>query len=44
VACPEEISFRQEWINAAQLEKLARPLSKNGYGKYLLRILEEKVY
>jgi glucose-1-phosphate thymidylyltransferase len=44
VACPEEISFRQEWIDAAQLEKLARPLAKNGYGQYLLRILEEKVY
>jgi glucose-1-phosphate thymidylyltransferase len=44
VACPEEIAFRQEWIGAAQLEKLARPLAKNGYGQYLLRILEEKVY
>jgi len=44
VACPEEISFRQQWIDAAQLEKLARPLAKNGYGQYLLRILEEKVY
>ena len=44
VACPEEIAFRQEWIDVAQLEKLARPLAKNGYGQYLLRILEEKVY
>jgi len=44
VACPEEIAFRQEWIDAAQLEKLARPLAKNGYGQYLLRVLEEKVY
>jgi glucose-1-phosphate thymidylyltransferase len=44
VACPEEIAFRQQWIGAAQLEKLARPLAKNGYGQYLLRILEEKVY
>ncbi|WP_426168223.1 glucose-1-phosphate thymidylyltransferase RfbA [Pseudoduganella sp. R-34] len=44
VACPEEISFRQDWIDAAQLEKLARPLAKNGYGQYLLRILQEKVY
>ncbi|KRB83384.1 glucose-1-phosphate thymidylyltransferase RfbA [Duganella sp. Root198D2] len=44
VACPEEIAFRQEWIDVAQLEKLARPLAKNGYGQYLLRILDEKVY
>ncbi len=44
VACPEEISFRQKWIGAEQLEQLARPLAKNGYGQYLLRILEEKVY
>jgi len=44
VACPEEIAFRQQWIDVAQLEKLARPLAKNGYGQYLLRILEEKVY
>jgi len=44
VACPEEIAFRQEWIDASQLEALARPLAKNGYGQYLLRILDEKVY
>jgi glucose-1-phosphate thymidylyltransferase len=44
VACPEEIAFRQGWIDAAQLEKLAKPLSKNGYGQYLQRILKEKVY
>jgi glucose-1-phosphate thymidylyltransferase len=44
VACPEEIAFRQQWIDAAQLEKLAQPLSKNGYGQYLLRILKEKVF
>ncbi|HEY0588894.1 MAG TPA: glucose-1-phosphate thymidylyltransferase RfbA [Pseudoduganella sp.] len=44
VACPEEIAFRQQWIDVAQLEKLARPLAKNGYGQYLLRILDEKVY
>jgi len=44
VACPEEIAYRQQWIDAAQLEKLAQPLSKNGYGQYLMRILKEKVF
>jgi glucose-1-phosphate thymidylyltransferase len=44
VACPEEIAFRQKWIGAAELEALARPLAKNGYGQYLLRILDEMVY
>ena len=42
VACPEEISYRRGWINASQLEKLAAPLSKNGYGQYLQRVLKEK--
>ena len=42
VACPEEISYRHGWINASQLEKLAAPLSKNGYGQYLQRMLIEK--
>ncbi|CAI8868255.1 dTDP-glucose pyrophosphorylase [Pseudomonas sp. IT-P2] len=41
VACPEEISFRMGWIDRAQLETLAAPLAKNGYGKYLLAILKE---
>jgi glucose-1-phosphate thymidylyltransferase len=41
VACPEELSFRHGWINQSQLEKLARPLSKNSYGQYLLNILKE---
>lgn len=40
VACPEEISYRQGWIDAADLEKLASPLSKNGYGHYLLNLLK----
>ena len=44
VACPEEIAYRQHWIDASQLEKLAQPLTKNGYGQYLLRILKEKVF
>lgn len=44
VACPEEIAYRQQWINAEQLKKLAQPLAKNGYGKYLQNILNEKIY
>ena len=43
VSCPEEISYRRGWINASQLEKLAAPLSKNGYGQYLERVLKEKI-
>jgi glucose-1-phosphate thymidylyltransferase len=43
VACPEEIAFRQKWISASELEELARPLAKNGYGQYLYRIAKEKV-
>lgn len=42
VSCPEEIAYRQKWIDANQLEKLAKPLLKNEYGQYLLRILTEK--
>jgi glucose-1-phosphate thymidylyltransferase len=44
VACPEEIAYRQQWINAEQLQKLAQPLAKNGYGKYLQNILREKIF
>lgn len=40
VACPEEIAYRQGWIDAATLEKLAAPLCKNGYGQYLLNLLK----
>jgi glucose-1-phosphate thymidylyltransferase len=39
VACPEEIAFRQGWIDAEQLSRLAAPLAKNGYGQYLLSLL-----
>jgi len=42
IACPEEIAFRQGWIDAAQLEALAMPLAKNGYGQYLLQVLKRK--
>ena len=44
VACPEEIAFRAGWITAEQLEALAQPLRKNGYGQYLLQILNERVF
>ena len=39
VSCPEEIAFRQGWINKEQLQRLAEPLAKNGYGHYLLGLL-----
>jgi glucose-1-phosphate thymidylyltransferase len=44
VACPEEIAYRKGWIDAGQLEALAAPLRKNGYGQYLMRVLSEKVF
>ena len=44
VACPEEIAFRNKWITPEELETLAAPLAKSGYGKYLQRLLVEKVY
>jgi glucose-1-phosphate thymidylyltransferase len=44
VAAPEEIVWRSGWIDDAQLMVLAKPLAKSGYGKYLLRLLEHKVY
>jgi glucose-1-phosphate thymidylyltransferase len=40
VACPEEIAFMQNWIDAAALQKLATPLAKNGYGQYLMSLLK----
>ncbi len=44
IACPEEVAFRSGFIDAEQLRSLAGPLRKSGYGEYLLRLLEEKVY
>ncbi|KQQ65557.1 glucose-1-phosphate thymidylyltransferase [Pseudomonas sp. Leaf127] len=44
VACPEEICFRAGWIDAEQVERLAQPLLKNGYGQYLKNLLKEKVF
>jgi glucose-1-phosphate thymidylyltransferase len=44
VACLEEIAYRSGWIQAEQLEKLAKPMLKNGYGQYLLKVLNEKIY
>ena len=41
VACPEEVAYRKGWIDARQLEDLAKPLVKNQYGKYLMKILSE---
>lgn len=44
VSCPEEIAFRKGWISAEQLQSLAEPLIKSGYGQYLFRILKENVF
>jgi len=44
VACPEEIAYRLGYIDAAQLEALAQPLAKSGYGEYLLRVLSERFF
>ncbi len=41
VGCPEEVAWRQGWIDAEQLERLAMPLRKSGYGTYLLQLLQE---
>jgi len=44
IACPEEIAYRMGYIDAQQLEKLAAPMRKNGYGQYLFNLLQEKIF
>ncbi len=44
IACPEEIAWRYQWIDSAQLERLALPLTKSGYGQYLNRLLRDTIY
>lgn len=44
VSCPEEIAYRQGYIDAAALEKLALPMLKNPYGQYLMSVLKERVF
>ena len=44
IACPEEIAWRQGWINSEELGRLATPLAKSGYGQYLLDLLNERVF
>jgi glucose-1-phosphate thymidylyltransferase len=44
IACPEEIAFRKGYISSSDLEKLAEPLKKNGYGQYLLKLLKDQIF
>ncbi|MGB5650431.1 MAG: glucose-1-phosphate thymidylyltransferase RfbA [Sedimenticolaceae bacterium] len=44
IACPEEIAYRQGYINAEHVERLAEPLRKNAYGQYLLAMLEDRIF
>jgi glucose-1-phosphate thymidylyltransferase len=44
IACPEEIAYRQGYITAEHVEKLAAPMKRNGYGQYLLNLLNEQVF
>jgi len=41
VCCPEEIAYQHGWIDAAQVQRLAAPLAKNGYGRYLLQLISQ---
>ncbi len=44
IACPEEVAYRAKYIDARQLEELARKLGKSSYGEYLLRVLSERIF
>ena len=44
IACPEEIAYRQGFIDGGQLQALAQPLMKNGYGRYLMDVLHDRVF
>jgi glucose-1-phosphate thymidylyltransferase len=44
ISCPEEIAWRNQWIDDSQLKKHADELSKNGYGEYLLKLIDESVF
>ncbi len=44
ISCPEEIAWRQQWIDTDQLRALAKPLLKSGYGEYLLQIIDERIF
>jgi glucose-1-phosphate thymidylyltransferase len=43
IACPEEVAWRQGWITSSQLETLAKPLIKSGYGKYLMHLINDSI-
>ena len=44
VACPEEVAYRAGWISATELEAQARPMLKNGYGQYLMQVLQDRAF
>lgn len=44
ISCPEEVAWRQGWIDNKQMEKLAEPLIKSGYGRYLISLLDERIF
>jgi len=44
IACPEEIAYRQGWITVDKVLGMAKPLNKNGYGQYLVKLIEDDGY